>query len=131
MGELRTDIRVGLENLATEDYHRYGWWLMVTGKCADLGSTWYALTAVPFIVEGNPLPALAYGGYGILGLVALNFMAIYILTIVVELGGGYVGDEGRITRELIPVLGYWLPGLWWLFVSYSNYKVVTAGQALF
>lgn len=109
----------------------YGWWLMVTGKLADLGVTWYALVAIPAFIEGNPLPAIAYEFYGVLGLVVLNGLAIVTVTLAVEIGTEYLRRRGTkvFHRTMVAVLGYWAPGLLWSVVAISNLSKVQQAQS--
>lgn len=121
-----------LKQLDAEQYREYGWGLMVIGKCGDLATTWYALVSIPTFIEGNPLPAMAYGAYGVLGLVLLNGLAILAVTIVTEAGSEYLRrrDAGQLATQSVFIVGYWLPGLFWLFVTYSNAQAVSQAQAV-
>lgn len=111
-----------LKTWTTREYQRYGWTIMASGKVADLGTTWYALVTFPMFIEGNPVPAMAYQRYGPLGLVLLTALAIMLLTMVVEIGAEYLKrrEASRKACEAVFVLGYWVPGLFWIGIAFSN-----------
>lgn len=119
-----------LKTWTAREYQHYGWLIMVSGKFADLGTTWYALVTFPMFIEGNPIPAVAYQRYGPLGLILLTALALMLLTIVVEAGNEYCRRRGasRKARELVFILGYWVPGLFWMAIAF--YNLVTFSRAV-
>lgn len=119
-----------LKTWTADEYQHYGWLIMVSGKVADLGTTWYALVTFPMFIEGNPIPAVAYQRYGILGLIVLNGLALALITIAVEAGHEFMKrrEASRKARELVFILGYWVPGLFWVMVAFNN--LVTFSRAI-
>lgn len=118
-------------DIGPDALRRYGWPLMVAGKFADLGATWYALTTVSWAVESNPLPAMAYGAFGIAGLIILNAVALVIVTVTVEFGAAYLErqDAPELHVALVYLVGYWFPGAFWVLISVVNVNRIQMAQS--
>lgn len=103
---------------------------VVGAKGLDTVASAYALHSAPSLVsESNPFPSLVYGELGILGLFLLTVVALGVLIGVTEWAGRYVeaNDESpHHKKNLLSIyaLGYWAPGVLWLWVGLYNINLI-------
>ena len=82
--------------------------ILALTKISDLLTTVFGLVLVDGLVEKNPVGAWLYAETGVLGLVGASFVGVFIVVIVVESAGLWIGtlDECAIDPRHLYLLSY-------------------------
>lgn len=108
--------------------------LLIVAKCADAGTTWVGLTAVPGVVERNPIAAVVITKLGPTpGLAVLSIAALLGTLLAGELLRYRVGrlrDRGRLAAvgwtRLAPAAVYLGVAAAWSTVAVRNLLVLVS-----